>query len=57
MKHLQALTASLVAAMLIWAPAQAGSIAPRDGWTAGNPSGAIEKKVRVVSTIDFFLRN
>jgi len=33
------------------------TIGPRDGWTDGNPAGAIDKKVRVVSTIDFFLRD
>lgn len=33
------------------------TISPRDGWSFGNPDGAIDKQVRVVSTIDFFLRD
>lgn len=33
------------------------TIGPLAGWTHANPSGAIEKRVRVVSTIDFFLRD
>lgn len=33
------------------------TIGPLVGWNNGNPAGAIEKRVRVVSTIDFFLRD
>ncbi|MEQ8586800.1 MAG: SIMPL domain-containing protein [Thalassobaculaceae bacterium] len=33
------------------------TIGPLVGWNHGNPAGAIEKRVRVVSTIDFFLRD
>ncbi|MDF1792357.1 MAG: SIMPL domain-containing protein [Thalassobaculaceae bacterium] len=33
------------------------TIGPLVGWNSGNPAGAIEKRVRVVSTIDFFLRD
>jgi uncharacterized protein len=31
------------------------TIGPRDGVAAGNPDGEVEKSVRVVSTIEFFL--
>lgn len=33
------------------------TIGPLVGWNVANPSNAIEKRVRVVSTIDFFLRD
>lgn len=33
------------------------TIDSRDGWSAGNPAGDINKRVRVVSTIEFFLRD
>ncbi len=31
------------------------TVGPRDGMSSGNPDGEIEKSVRVVSTIEFFL--
>ena len=33
------------------------TIGPLEGWSDYNADGAIEKRVRVVSTIDFFLRD